>query len=301
MVYEKLSFSKSMIFDLTDFAIGEILYLSFICLILIFFLRNTITFTYIISSILIIVYFFYLSWGFNYFRLPLERFISTEVVISEKKIENLTKLFSVQCNKLKQEINYKQKNKTDYLNSYKSLIKSTGQNFKYSNFSLILSYMGIKGYYNPFTNEANINSRIPEILIPVTIFHELAHKNGFASESDANFIGFLNAYNNYNIEIQYSANFFAFRYLYNDLYKMNPNLAKDIYESLSNDVRNDFLIVANFWMYYANRFQKIQKVIFDLFLKTQGQKKGIKSYNEVVNLLLFTFDGKNKFILDENT
>tara|TARA_B100001564_G_C20104975_1_gene430928 strand:- start:248 stop:496 length:249 start_codon:yes stop_codon:yes gene_type:complete len=82
---------------------------------------------------------------------------------------------------------------------------------------------------------------------------------------------------------------------------MNPNLAKDIYESLSNDVRNDFLIVANFWMYYANRFQKIQKVIFDLFLKTQGQKKGIKSYNEVVNLLLFTFDGKNKFILDENT
>ena len=69
--------------------------------------------------------------------------------------------------------------------------------------------MGIKGYYNPFTNEANVNSRIPEILIPVTVYHELAHKKGFASESDANFIGFLNAYNNYDIDIQYSANFFA--------------------------------------------------------------------------------------------
>jgi len=82
---------------------------------------------------------------------------------------------------------------------------------------------------------------------------------------------------------------------------MNPNVAKNIYESLSSDVKNDFSIVSNFWMYYANRFQKIQKVIFDLFLKTQGQKKGIKSYSDVVKLLLFTFDGKNKFILNENT
>ncbi len=290
-----------MIFDSTDFAIGEILYFSFICVIMFFFLRNTITITYIISSILIIVCFFYLSWGLNYFRLPLERFISKEVIISEKNIEKLTKLFSVQCNKLKQEINLKQKNKTDHLNSYKSLIESKDQNFKYSNFSLILSYMGVNGYYNPFTNEANVNSRIPEILIPVTIYHELAHKEGYASESDANFIGFLNAYNDCNIEIQYSANFFALRYLYYDLHKMNPNVAKNIYESLSSDVKNDFSIVSNFWMYYANRFQKIQKVIFDLFLKTQGQKKGIKSYNDVVKLLLFTFDGKNKFILNENT
>ncbi len=290
-----------MIFDLTDFAIGEILYLSFICVVIFFFFRNTITIANLFSSILIIVYFFYFSWGLNYFRFPLERFISKEVVISEKNIENLTKLFSVQCNKLKQEINSKQINKTDYLNSFRSLIEPQGLNFKYSNFSLILSYMGIKGYYNPFTNEANINSKIPEILIPVTIFHELAHKKGFASESDANFIGFLDAYNNYNIEIQYSANFFAFRYLYNDLHKMNPSLAKDIYESLSKDVKNDFSTVANFWIYHENKFQKIQKTIFDFFLKTQGQKKGIKSYNEVVKLLLFTFDGKNKFILDEKT
>ena len=65
--------------------------------------------------------------------------------------------------------------------------------------------MGIRATTIPFTNEANVNSKIPQVLIPVTIYHELAHKNGFASESDANFIGFFNAYNNYNTEIQYSA------------------------------------------------------------------------------------------------
>ena len=249
---------------------------------------------------MIVVYFFYTSWGLNYFRPPLERSISKELVINEKKVENLAKYFSVQCNKIRKEINSKKKNKTDYLILYKNLIESKNEKFKYSNFSIILSYLGIKGYYNPFTNEANVNSEIPDILIPVTIYHELAHKKGFASETDANFIGFLNAYNNDNIEIQYSASFFAFRYLYHDLYKMNPNIAENIYESLNSEVKKDFLIVSNFWIYYSNRFQKIQKKIFDLFLRTNGQKKGINSYNEVVTLLLFTFDGKNKFIFDEN-
>ena len=300
LLYEKLSFSKNIIFDLTDFAIGEILYFSFILSLVYFFFRDTKSIIYTGSSILIIIYFFYISWGVNYFRIPLHKSISQEVYLNEKKIETLTRFISIQCNKLKKEINTKKTGNKNNLNSYKNIIESKNKKFKYSNFSIILSYLGIKGYYNPFTNEANVNSEIPDILIPVTIYHELAHKQGFASESDANFIGFFNAYNNHEAEIQYSASFFAFRYLYHDLYKMNPNSAENIYESLNSEVKNDFSIVSNFWLYYSNRFQKIQKNIFDLFLKTNGQKKGINSYDEVVKLLLFTFDGKNKFIFDEN-
>jgi hypothetical protein len=296
-----MSFFKNLFFNLTDFAAGEILYLAFIFNIFFGFLRNTLSINLIISSTLIIVYFFYISWGLNYFRHPLEKFIYEEVEISDKKVEKLTRFFSIQCNKLKKEMNSKKKQKKDYLNLYKRLIESENEKFKYSNLSLFLSYLGIKGYYNPFTNEANVNSKIPEVLIPVTIYHELAHKQGYASESDANFIGFLNAYNKNSNEIQYSATFFAFRYLYYELYKINPNLAEDIYASLSNEVKKDLSTVSNFWIYYTNRFQKIQKNIFDLFLKIQGQKKGIDSYNNVVKLLLLTFDGKNKFILNENT
>ena len=149
------------------------------------------------SSALIVVYFFYISWGINYFRRPLIPSISQKVIVNEKKIEALTRFISIKCNNLKNEINSKKTNNKNNLKSYKYLIESRDQKFKYSNFSIILSIMGIKGYYNPFTNEANVNSKIPKVLIPVTIYHELAHKNGFASESDANFIGFFNAYNNY--------------------------------------------------------------------------------------------------------
>ncbi len=255
----------------------------------------------IISSTLVIIYFFYISWGLNYFRLPLEGQINNDMIIDEEKIENLTKFFSAQCNLLKKNINFREENESDYLNFYKYLIECKNEKFKYSNLNFILSYMGIKGYYNPFTNEANINSSIPKVLIPVTIYHELAHRQGFASERDANFVGFLKAYNHNSSEIRYSASFFAFRYLYSDLYKINPNLAKDVYKSLSDGVRKDLSAVSNYWSYYENGFQIIQKSIFDLFLKTQGQKKGINSYNEVVKLLLSTFDEENKFILNDNT
>ena len=284
---------------MTNFAFGELLYFSFVCGLFFFLFRSTVSINYLASLALIVVYFFYISWGINYFRRPLITSISQKVIVNENNIKALTRFISIKCNNLKNEINSKKTKNKNNLKSYKYLIESGNQKFKYSNFSIILSIMGIKGYYNPFTNEANVNSKIPEVLIPVTVYHELAHKKGFASESDANFIGFFNAYNNYNTEIQYSACFFAFRYLYNDLYKMNPNSAKKIYESLNSDVKNDFLTVSNFWMYYSNRFQIFQKYIFDFFLKAQGQKKGINSYNEVVKLLLFTFDGKSKFILNE--
>ena len=300
-MYKKLSLFKNLFFDLTDFAAGEILYLSFIYIIIFNLFKNNLSINLILSSTLITIYFFYVSWGINYFRLPLQGYINNEFLVNEKKIENLTKFFSAQCNLLKKQINSKKKSEKDDLDFYKNLIESKDEKFKYSNLNLILSYMGIKGYYNPFTNEAIVNSRIPRVLIPVTIYHELAHRQGLASESDANFIGFLKAYNHNSSQIRYSANFFAFRYLYNDLYKINPNLAKDVYNSLSEGVKKDLSVVRNYWIYYQNKYQKIQKSIFDLFLKTQGQEKGINSYNEVVKLLLFTFDGENNFILNENT
>ncbi len=303
-LYKKLSFLKNIVFDLTDFAVGEAIYFFFLLsfflfIVKIFFVGRGFSFVYIITSFLIIIYFFYLSWGINYFRLPLYLGEINKNENVEKKIESLTRFFSYRCNDLKTKIkSTKNSNKTDYLSSYKNLINTKSKKFKYSNLSLILSYMGIKGYFNPFTNEAIVNYQIPKILIPITIYHELAHKEGYALESDANFIGFLNAFNNNNIEIQYSASFFAFRYLYRELYKINPTRAKDLYKLLTNEVKSDILNVKEFWKAHTNRLQKISVNIFDLFLKTQGQDKGIKSYNVVVKHLLFAFDGEENFIID---
>ena len=47
-----------------------------------------------------------------------------------------------------------------------------------------------------------------------------------------------------------------------------------MYLALDNEVKIDLSRVSNFWMYYANRFQKTQRSIFDFFKNTRTKKGG---------------------------
>jgi hypothetical protein len=57
--------------------------------------------------------------------------------------------------------------------------------------SVVFSYLGIGGFYLPFTAEANINVGPPAWTLAHTIAHEKAHQRFFNSENEANFFGFL--------------------------------------------------------------------------------------------------------------
>ncbi len=50
------------------------------------------------------------------------------------------------------------------------------------------SNLGVTGYLNPFTNEAQVNTTVPAFLQPFMTCHEIAHQLGFAPEEDANFV-----------------------------------------------------------------------------------------------------------------
>ena len=58
-------------------------------------------------------------------------------------------------------------------------------------FSGIMSAMGFTGVYFPFTGETNINIDAPQVFMPCTVAHEIAHQMGITSESECNFIGIL--------------------------------------------------------------------------------------------------------------
>ena len=53
------------------------------------------------------------------------------------------------------------------------------------------SSMGITGVTFGITGEACVNPQIPDITLPFTMCHEMAHRMSIASERDANFAGFL--------------------------------------------------------------------------------------------------------------
>lgn len=56
-----------------------------------------------------------------------------------------------------------------------------------------MSYLDISGIYCPFTFEANVNVHMNDVLIPVTMCHELSHLSGYMREDEANFIAFWRA------------------------------------------------------------------------------------------------------------
>ena len=63
--------------------------------------------------------------------------------------------------------------------------------------------MGYAGYLNPFTLEAQINTKIPKLNYIFTAAHEMAHQLGVASESEANFIAFYTCIKNLDPFIQF--------------------------------------------------------------------------------------------------
>ena len=57
--------------------------------------------------------------------------------------------------------------------------------------SHLWSYTWITGMYFPFYVEANVNTDAPQMSLPNTILHELAHTIGIAREDEANFAAFI--------------------------------------------------------------------------------------------------------------
>ena len=151
--------------------------------------------------------------------------------------------------------------------------------------------MGITGVTFGMTGEAAVNPQIPQVLLPFTMAHEMAHRMCIASERDANFAAFLACSVHPDVEFEYSAYFMAFRYCYNALASVKTVSAAEYTASLREGIGDLLRRDVNA---YADFFEKNQdadatelaNTANDTYLKTSGEKSGIKSYNEVCDLLV---------------
>ncbi|WP_294378066.1 DUF3810 domain-containing protein [uncultured Clostridium sp.] len=156
-------------------------------------------------------------------------------------------------------------------------------------FSQIMSYQLLQGE-TTFTIEANYNYDMADSNIPSTICHELSHIQGFNDESEANFISFLACDDSDNYEYKYSGYLMAYVYCINDLYSRNENAVTEINSSLSKNVKKEIKEDANFWAQYKGGISKLYTKVYDALLKAGGQNAGIKSYNNVVKLIVSSYE-----------
>lgn len=167
-------------------------------------------------------------------------------------------------------------------------------------FSGFFSQQKMKGYYFPFSMEANYNTKMYVTNMPSTVCHELSHVKGFIQEDEANFIAYLACTGSDDIFFQYSGYLGVLYYLDNDYYEaIDEN--KAVYKSqvrISQQVRDDkVFLTPETWKEVEEKavistatVSKASKKFVETNLNLNGVTDGMVSYSRVVELLLEYYD-----------
>ena len=257
----------------------------------------------ILSFISIAYFLFHLLWALNYYRTPLFEKMNIQREYTDADLIAFTEKIIIKTNSIQFEITKNKNLKviTPYSEDAIFEISQTGYDilskqysfFKYeipsrkkSLFSLPLTYMGFAGYLNPFTNEAQVNYKLPLTSFPNVICHEMAHQIGYASESECNFIGFLAGIKNKDVYFQYSAYSNALRYCMTNIAMKNEKQFNTLKLKINPGILANYKENDLFWKQYNTFIDKGFHAFYDQFLKANQQKDGIDSYNKFVDLLV---------------
>ena len=262
-------------------------------------------------SIFSVVYFlFHFLWAMNYYRVPLfekmniqREYTETDLVAFTKKLIAKTNevQFQITGNKnTKVVVPYSQdsifemsQNGYDHLAKEYSFFEYEIPSQKKSLLSLPLTYMGFGGYLNPFTNEAQVNDKLPMYGFPNVICHEMAHQIGYGSESECNFIGFLACIKNDDLYFQYSAYSNALRYCMNNIAMKNEAQFEQLKKQIHTGILANYDESDAFWKQYDTFIDKGFHAFYDQFLKMNQQKDGLESYSKYVDLLVNYYKDKS--------
>ena len=152
--------------------------------------------------------------------------------------------------------------------------------------SEFLSYQGLTGIYSPFTVEANYNGDMTAYNIPFTTCHELSHLRGFMQEEEANFIGFLACIRTDDTALQYSGYLTGWIYATNQLYRVDYEGYRELYDSLTPEALADLKENREFWRSYDGAVAEVSNQVNDSYLRANGQEEGVESYDRMVDLMM---------------
>lgn len=256
-----------------------------------------------IQATLVFFFFFNLLWGYNNYRIPLNQKLGINDEYTEEELIDFTKQLIDKTNLLQLIITKDSIESVTIPYSKKTILQKASQglqklseeedwlsfdiySIKMSMWSIPLTYMGFSGYINPFTNEAQVNHKIPKLGMMVTATHEASHQAGFAKESEANFIGYLASKRQEDILFQYAATIYALRYCLSTLERNNPEAWDTLVIQLNYGAQINLVENQHFWMEYRNVSNSFFKSFYSGFLKVNNQTEGIKTYNRFVDLLI---------------
>jgi len=153
-------------------------------------------------------------------------------------------------------------------------------------FSRLMSCINNTGFFFPYTAEANVNVDCTMALLPATIAHELAHQRGVAREDEANFAAVIACMVSGDDTYAYSGALMAYVYLGNALHDADYEAWLGIYDSLNEDVRRDLRDHNAYWDRFDTKAAEVSDRVYEGFLRTYGDDRGMRSYDACVDLLV---------------
>ncbi len=251
---------------------------------------------------------FYLFWGLNHFRLSAPKLM--ELDVHSRPVEELADV----CTRLADEAAAFRENCEEDENgvftidreavfgSVKKAYEQLGEadplfdNSVYTAktviFSNTLSKLDIAGIYIPYTAEANVNVAQPALFVPSGAAHETAHYFGFAREDEADFISYYASLFSDDPAFRYSASMNALNYCAMKLYEADSELYFEVLRGHYSDAMiRDLLNYREYYEIYADKpAAQVGQQVNDTYLKHNDQPDGVKSYGNMVDLLLAYFE-----------
>lgn len=262
--------------------------------------------TFVLSLILNL---FNLMGGLNYYKTPLSELMQLEV-----KDRTATQLYGM-CVALRSEANALRERvpengdgvfAIDDEEKYFKMIAETLTEYEEINVtgrkvlpakrvrsSFMMSFLGISGIYMPFFAEANVNTSQPALLKLASAAHENAHAIGYAGEDEANFIAYLVCMRSEDVSVQYSGTMHALIYSAKRLRSVDADAYAELVNGFSDGLRRDITDYNEYWGEYDGALQEMSDSINDTYLKYNGKKTGVDSYDDAVDLLLAYFAKEN--------
>jgi len=305
-LYKISSVVQRFISGLLPFAIGDFLYV----LLILYVIRSLFLFyrklagrkllksdrikipLQLINFSLILYLLFKILWGLNYSRPT----VSTQLGIGNEKYTTpelvlLGKFYIKKLNRLQHikkaryditQLRHIAKAGYDQLEKRYPFFNYTCPSVKPVLYSYLITKIGIEGYYNPLSGEANVNMRLPSTELPFVTCHEIAHQLGIGREDEANLIGYLVAINSSDQNFRYSAAYAMLKSILFEIRIKSPEDYDLLYTTINPVTLQDFKKDRDFWRSYNNQMFGYLDVAFDKFLKLNNQQRGTDSYQDIV-------------------
>ncbi len=311
--YLKISGLLRAVFGMVPISVGDLLYgywIILIIIILIDVLRGLIKrnlqlrdFHYAsianLKGLTLIYILFNVLWGFNYNRQGIQHQLKLEPTpYSRQELQQLSLSLVQKVNYSKSKLgsNYDYPGDTEIFNgaylAYQYVaaeypfLEYRNKSIKASLYGRLGNYLGFLGYFNPFSGEAQVNTTLPGFVLPFTTCHEIAHQLGYASESEASFVGYLAAKASDDPLFHYSAYLDLFLYANAEMMLKDSLLAKKNYQKLDPAVKNDIHELREFHRTHSSVMQPYTRAFYDGYLRLHNQPKGINSYSESIAWLI---------------